>query len=199
MPINLKQTARNLFLIAAAAIVVVASSTTSQAGWNDFWEGFHLDTKRNNCWPSPFVEMDRQAYKSYFHTMTDKGWQQQNTLSNHLFDNETNLLNAAGQAKIRWIIQRAPVHRRSIFVVQANNETQTQIRLDTVQQAIARFQPNGEMPPVATTHLAPPTSPGYYFNELNRQMEANVPAPVLSGSLGAGGGGGAAPTATGGE
>ncbi|MFT5525406.1 MAG: hypothetical protein ACI9HK_003374 [Pirellulaceae bacterium] len=199
MRINLTQSVRTLVLT-GLAVVVFLSAGTSHAGWNDFWERFHLDTKRNDCWPEPFVELDRQSYRSYFTTMTDNGWRVQNTLSDHLFDNETQLLNAAGRAKVQWIVQRAPDHRRAIFVVQGSSDTQTQIRLDTVQQAVARLQPQGELPPVATTHLAPATSAGYYFNELNRQMEANVPSPMLSNSAaggGGGGGGGSTQTSTG--
>lgn len=147
----------------------------------------------NNMWPAPFVARDRQAVRAPFAVMIDKGWQIQNTLGDHHFDEETQQLTRAGELQLRWIVTQSPENRRTVFVLRGHNEDATSVRVDTVQQAVAQLQPRGPLPAVVQTNKIPPASPAEYADDVNQKAIKARPTPALpagatggSGSSGSG-------------
>jgi hypothetical protein len=114
---------------------------SAHAGWHEFWDRFHLDFHRNNCWMEPFRSVDRQAARMPFQAMVASGWQTQNTLSSHYFHPETHALNEAGERRIYWIMTHAPEEHRTLYVSQA------------YVPGVARA-PHGQRATITGTHVA---------------------------------------------
>lgn len=159
----------------------MSSGAYRSHGWGTIW-------LRNNSWPEPFLTQDRQAVRAPFAVMVEKGWQIQNTLGDHHFDAETQQLTRAGELHLKWIVQQTPENRRTVFVLRGHNEASTTIRVDTVQQAVAQFQPRGSLPAVVQTNNAPPASPAEYVHDVNEKAIKARPAPALPAATGVSGG-----------
>ena len=91
-----------------ACLTTLLAVTSAPAGWHEFWDRVHLDFHRNNCWDEPFTTADRRSVRAPFTAMIHSGWRSQNTLGQHYFDRETNVLNEAGEQKLFWIVTNAP-------------------------------------------------------------------------------------------
>lgn len=172
-------------------LATVACISPAQAGWNEFWARFKLDTARNTVYPEPFVTADREIVRNYWEQTEANGWRLQNTLGNFLFDETTSQLNTAGERKIRWILSSAPAHRRQIFVLRAENQAQSAQRLAAVQEFVSQIVGDGALPPVVYTDHDAPGIPGEYLNNIDQQYWKTMPAPRLPSAVGGGAGGGA--------
>ena len=117
----------------------------------EFWNRFKKDTHRNNYWPEPFVTGDRLAVREPFAIQANNGWRLQNTIGDGYFEPETQELNLAGQMKVKWVVTQSPSSRRTVFVMAAPNDEATMVRVDSVQRAISRHVPKGELPEVLLT------------------------------------------------
>ncbi len=179
-----------LLFFAIMGMAFQCADSANAGGWSDFWDRFHVDTHRNNCWPEPFVRADRQAARAPFAVMTHNGWRQQNTLSDDLFHQETHQLTHAGVIRIRWIVTQNPPTRRVVYVLQGPSKDSTEQRIDAVQQTIARVLPTGDLPPVVLTTKVPLSGSGDYFDQIDRQLRQSIPVPRLpTGGTAAGDGG----------
>jgi hypothetical protein len=171
--------------------ITVGAATARAAGWGEFWYRVHLDFYRVNCWPEPFKHADRQLTVSPLIIMTDRGWQLQNTLSDHFFETDGQVLNRAGQMKVRWIATQAPPNRRTVYVVRGPDAPATRARTEAIQRYLDQVGLEGARPEVFVTDLVPPGSSGEYFDEVDRQLKSSVPAPRLpemQSTTGSGGG-----------
>ena len=161
---------------------------------SDFWDRVHLDFMRMNCWPQPFVQADRELVNAPLIAMTGRGWQLQNTLSHHFFDEENQTLTRAGQLKLHWIVTQAPPHRRTVYVLRTLDPALTQTRVASVHDQMARLLPGERpQPEVLVSDMVPAGGSGDYFDQVDRQLKASVPAPRLPARGGVsevGGGGG---------
>ena len=162
-----------------AILVWFVGANAANADWRQFWHRFHVDALRMNCWPEPFVHADRETVRTPLIAMTAAGWRTQNTLSDHLFDANSQFLTQAGKLKVHWIVSQAPEHRRTVFVLRGEDERLTQIRLDSVRQAMDRTTSDGPKPEVFVTNIVPAGGSGAYFDEVDRQLKASVPPPRL--------------------
>jgi hypothetical protein len=173
------------------AAVIVGSgfcfAPAASAGWNEFWNRVHVDFHRNNAWPEPFQSADRAAAREPFCIMVNNGWKMQNTIGTFLFNAETNELNSAGEAKVKWVVTQAPIHRRAVFVLVGDTPQDTKARLESVQRYISRIMPEGNLPPVMLTNTEPDGASGEYFDAVNRAMMQSIPAPRLPGGDSGGG------------
>lgn len=161
------------------ALTFVGISASAQAGWAQFWERFHSDFHRNNCWPQPFQATDRELTRAPFVAMTAAGWRLHNTLSDHFFNVDDQGMNQAGELKLRWIVTQAPANRRTVFVLRGSSPDATAARVASVQQAIDRFALEGSRPEVLITDVIPPGASGDYFDQVDRQLKQSIPAPRL--------------------
>lgn len=159
---------------------------SAEAGWRDRWEAFanrtHLDWHRNNCWPQPFREIDRETVCTVLATQIGTGWKRQNTLSDVYFDHDTQLLNEAGRRKVWAILASTPEPYRTIFVVQSTNREAQERRMSSVQRVAvdtnAALQ-GGSMPDVVAVGIPPRSWPADYIDAIDRKAQGAIMAPVL--------------------
>jgi len=177
---------RRIVLVAGVALVLLGQSRPAEADWHTlktkwhcFWDRVHLDWHRNNAWPEPFVQVDRQAVRTPIEMMVDKGWQLQNTIPHELFDLETQELTRAGELKVQWILTQMPTRRRIVFVLKGNTAEVTQTRLESVEKAATVVV--GEVAPsmIAITDIVPRGGSGAYYERVNAGFESSTPAPRL--------------------
>jgi hypothetical protein len=124
------------------------------------------------------------------------GWRSQNLLGTHYFEPNTGELTEAGRLKIRWITFQAPSQHRAIYVSSAETPEESAARMNSVNNYVAKIQPQGELPTVTETRLTDDGSPADQVESISRKYQASMPAPRLparddgSGSSGGGSGGG---------
>ena len=155
--------------------------------WDSFWHRVHTDFHRNNSWPEPFLSADRAAQREPFCIQADNGWKMQNTVGTFLFD-EHQKLNKAGELQVKWIVTQAPLHRRAVFVLKGDTAEQTETRVASVNEAVAKYA-GGAIPPVMVTDTEPRGWPGSYIDAMAQQYQSSIPAPRLGSASGGGGGG----------
>jgi len=160
-------------------VITLCGASILQADWSEFWHRVHLDWHRNNAWPEPFLHADRELVRTPLIAMTDNGWQAQNTLSDHLFDAESQALTQAGKLKVRWIVTQAPPHRRTVFVLRGATSEATAARVEAVQKVIATWTSGEHQPDVLLTDTIPVGGSGDYFDAVDRQLKQSIPPPRL--------------------
>jgi len=165
-------------------LVVGLGSLTSpgvaRADWHSFWDRVHLDWHRNNAWPQPFSAMDRSFVRQPIALQIRNGWRMQNTLSDELFDMETQELTTAGKRKVRWIFTQAPPSRRTVYVLRGETDAMTRARLRSVRRAVANMQGVDADPrSVVLIGVPPRHGAGDYLDRIRRSYEASTPSPRL--------------------
>jgi hypothetical protein len=157
----------------------VWSASPAEADFHYFMQRQLLDWHRNNAWPQPFVHVDRLATCAPFVTMAQNGWIQQSTLSDFHFDPVSNELTEAGKLKVRHILTNHPEGFRTIYLVKAVSSEESSIRLDSVQQTVAKMTEQGPMPDVQFVAIDPPTKPAFEINAIGTKYQATLPDPRL--------------------
>jgi len=163
-----------------ALVAMTCAALPAQAGWNEFWERFHVDFHRVNCFPEPFIYGDREAARAPFIAMINNGWRRQNTLGDQHFDGETNRLNQAGTLKLKEILIENPEQFRSVFVLRTAFGDTTNIRLQSVQESAAQIAPQQGQALVYQTNVGPAVAPGEEVDR-NFRTPAKLPAMTVSG------------------
>jgi hypothetical protein len=177
---------RRIVLVVGLALLVFAQNRPASADWHAikakwhcFWDRVHLDWHRNNAWPEPFLQVDRQAVRAPIAIMVDKGWQLQNTIPHELFDIETQELTRAGELKVQWILTQMPARRRVVFVLKGKTAEITETRLKSVERAAVEVV--GDLAPtmIAVTDVVPRGGSGAYYERVNSGYEMSTPPPRL--------------------
>ena len=162
-------------------LLLLSAGTADADDWfQKFVKNSAISARRVNHWPQPFVYADRRASVSPFKLMASKGWKSQNTLGAHLFDSKTGELNEAGKLKIRSIVTDSPLAYRSIYVHMGTSREETTRRVDLVQQYAVNVVPDGPLPPVHITDLAPRLHAADDVDSINRRFTSSAPSPRLS-------------------
>lgn len=181
-----------------AAIVFVMTLFTAVPRAQAQFTWFHAacdsvatDFKRNNCWPAPFECPDRAAVRAPFNIMVQNGWELENTVSDHHFDESTGKLTVAGQNKVYWILNQAPKHHRIVYVQQSREPGVTAQRLQVVYAFAQTYAPAGTLARVEPTINEPPGWTADRVGFVSQAFEASAPAPRLpaAGSGSSSGGG----------
>jgi hypothetical protein len=137
------------------------------------------DTKRNNCWPDPFVGPARAAARAPFVLMVARGWERQNTLGAQHFEPESGKLNLAGQSRVRKILIEGLPEHRTIYIQRSLSPEETLARVDAVQQTAAKIVPHGELPGVIETDLPPLGWSAQTIDEVETKYRSSMPVPRL--------------------
>ena len=175
----------------AFAIVTLTAIPLSADCLCDFVNSVARDTKRRNCWPAPFVCMDRQAVRAPFAIEVENGWRKQNMLGDFYFEPTTGQINEAGKLKIRWIVIEAPEQHREIFVHIAQSNEETQARLAAVAAVAteaASLAPQGQVPPITQTSISDSGTPADRLDLIQRKYMNSVRDPRLPAQANQGGG-----------
>ncbi len=149
------------------------------SGIKRLWHKFFTESKRNNCWPHPFIYSDREMVRTPFVVMVNNGWKRQNTLGKYHFREDTNKLTEAGELKVRWILLEGPAHHRIIYIHRARAAEDTTQRVDAVQQLAIKLVPAGELPAVLQTDVGPAGWPAAQVDNIDRKFQSSAPNPRL--------------------
>jgi hypothetical protein len=176
---------RRLLMVCGFALVGMLASGEARADlqavkahWDCFWNRVHVDWHRNNAWPEPFNEVDRQAIHAPVAAMVDRGWQLQNTIPDELFNTETQELTPAGAIKVQWILTQMPARRRTLFVLRGKTAEVTDARVKSVEK-VAATVPGGAATMVSVTDIIPRGGSASYFERVNNSYETSTPPPRL--------------------
>ncbi len=177
---------RRIVLIVGLALTLSLHGGTASADWhmvkakwNCFWDRVHLDWHRNNAWPEPFTQVDRQTVRMPIEIMTDKGWQLQNTIPSELFDLETQELTRAGELKVQWILTQMVPRRRTVFVLRGKTPEITETRLKSVEKAAVEVVGDSATNMIAVTDVVPRSGSGAYYERVSTGYESSIPPPRL--------------------
>jgi hypothetical protein len=179
---------------ASVALVVLAifgSAATAHGQWfEQFKANCKRDFRRNQMWPEPFLQPDRNAVMCPFAIQTANGWRRQNLLSDYHFDDATNQLNLAGESKLRYILTQMPPTRRTVFVQQGLAADVTQQRVQSVERMAERIVPPGMIANVVESNLPNDGWPAADIDAVTRKFIATTPDPRLPpGGISGGGSG----------
>ncbi len=180
----MQRTLLPLAIVFVSLAAVNPARADIRAAWNQFWAGVDRDFHRNNAWPRPFVEPDRMAVRSALAAQAANGWRMQTMVADHHFDDQTQQLTRAGEAKVRWILTQAPVQRRTVFVKRGSTKEDTAVRVDSIQQFAVKVLPEGELPAVEETNLEPKGWPADRINKTYVDFGKVAPLPVLPEAAG---------------
>lgn len=173
-------------LAMSLALVGCGWSTTAQADWHSFWHGVHVDYARVNAWPQPFNDIDARQARAPFEVMKQNGWRAHNTIGHELFHDDTAVLTAAGNRRVLWIANQAPLNRRTVYVLQGRTAAETEARLASVQQTLSGLNQRGAEAQVLVTDIEPAAAPGAWATSINRQWMSELPAPKLPSTTASG-------------
>ena len=151
-----------------------------------FWHKYH----HAHYWPHPYNCEDRDYVHGVIQQQTNNGWEIATTLHDYHFDQESNRLNTAGDAHLRWILMQAPAQYRTAYVSRGSSDVIGQIRLAQVQESAQALVGNN-VPPILLKHDAFLGRPAVEIDTLRRLELQSIPQPRLF-VIGSAGGGGAA-------
>jgi hypothetical protein len=139
-------------------------------------------------WPEPYLSLDRQAAQSPYCAMIAKGWEHQNMLVDQHFDESNTRLSESGRLKVRWILLQTSSLHRVIYIHQAPEPQATAMRMDAVQRLVFQTVSDPLNVPIMVSTLDPIDNPADRIDQVNRNFEKMMPAPVLPKSSGTSGG-----------
>lgn len=166
---------RRLGILGLATVVALSGALPANADW---LRGWVRDAQRNNAWPRPFIQADREAVWAPFAVMVNKGWERQNTLDAHHF-NEDNELNEAGRRKVHQIVTTAPEQYRTIYIERDPDADITSARVTAAQDIAARYATNREVPQVMETTIPFRGWPGEYADTIDTKFRDSQPDPRI--------------------
>ena len=175
-------------LVAFALLAFAMSAGQVNAGWHEFWQRSRTDYRRMNCWPQPFKDANRSLVRHNLSRFADRGWQLNNTLSNHMFDTATQQLTTAGMIKLRWIMTQAPLNRQQVFVLQGRTPEETKVRIKSVKRAVLQLRSADADSRVQLTNRTPWGGSGEYFQSVDTSYKQSIPKPRLPKRTGTTGG-----------
>lgn len=182
-------TMTRLRVLLFSGLCLAVTSTSVDAGWHEFWNRFHLDFHRNNCWPEPFESVDRKATREPFAVMVNNGWRRETTLGRAFFHPESQKLTEGGKHRVHWILTQVPEEHRRIYVSVGFHHLDIDKRMESVQSAIADLVPGAPMPEVIATNVQHHEWSGDYINEIDTKSVETIPKPRLDPFKAAGAGG----------
>ncbi|MFO0011966.1 MAG: hypothetical protein ACK553_04420 [Planctomycetota bacterium] len=168
---------RSINGLAGALLLMVGTGGFVQADWPSSKHHAHVDIARNNAWPQPFRGQDAFSVVAPFEVMKRNGWRDNNTVGSILFTN--NQLTEAGRLKVANLLTSTPASQRTIYVQVGPTQDDTAARVESVQEIVSQLLPEGQLPPIQITSVAPSTSPGAYQTLMHRAIKKTTPAPRL--------------------
>jgi hypothetical protein len=123
-------------------------------------------------------------------TQTALGWQNQTTLYDRHFDQNTQALNTAGRLQLEYILFTVPPQRRSVYVQATRSPEGDEIRRVSVAEAAATMRP-GQSPAEITMRTCEEIGrPAAEVGSIAEQYLQSTPVPRIGNSIGSGASGG---------
>ena len=168
--------------------ISLAASAKVEANWfkSIYW-GMHSGFHTNNMWPQPYIEPERKAVKEPLAIMHARGWQRQNLLGEHHFEEDQQRLTPAGMLRVKAIIGNSPPQYRTVYIEKGRNRGITDTRIDAVQQAIVDMQTDGPQPAVLASDMTYEGWSSEYADAVGRKYHSSIPQPRLTSASSSGG------------
>jgi uncharacterized membrane protein YgcG len=120
-------------------------------------------------------------------TQTALGWQDQTTLYDRHFDQNTQSLNTAGRLQLEYILFTVPPQRRSVYVQATHSPDGDEIRRVSVTEAAAELRP-GQTPAEITMRTCEEIGrPAAEIGSIAQQYLQSTPVPRIGNGIGGGG------------
>jgi hypothetical protein len=156
----------------------------ARAKYDAFRADWDLVTARNDAWPLPFSCWDREAYYAIINQQYAQGLQVAHTLTSDYFDPNTHELNRAGEQRVAWIMQNAPVNDRQIFVYEDMTGPALDKRLASVRNVVDRWYGHLGDVSIAASQVHPTPIPATYQQRIMEQHTNALPTPNIPISSG---------------
>lgn len=140
-----------------------------------YWHKYH--SVKN--WPHPYDCVDRNAVRGTLETMTNRGWVDVATLHPHHFDPQSQSLNAAGIAKVNYVLTGVPLQHRALYISDANRQM-TQARVANVRAALVDIAGNADAMAVMPRTADNPARPAIEVERVNRARLEGMLPPVIT-------------------
>ena len=137
-------------------------------------------------WPLPYCCEDRESVRQLIAAQEDAGWVSETTLYDYHFDPDSQQLNKSGQLHVRWILENAPSHRRTVFVQAADNNAGSQLRMANVQSELSEMVPIDSIPPVSLRVCRTLGRPAQEVDKVQRSDVESLPVPRITPAIGSG-------------
>ncbi|MGQ9504711.1 MAG: hypothetical protein ACUVQR_07365 [Thermogutta sp.] len=148
-------------------------------GIKGFFHSISIDAARNGCWPDAFVPVDRTNARLPFVLMVQNGWERQNLIGDHYFQEDGKTLTDSGKRQIKWILTQAPLHHRTIFVKEGDDADVTAARLQAVSETAIKLVGPDQKVDIRITNIDPPGWPAEYVDSVERAYLKTMPDPRL--------------------
>ena len=171
----------------ATALLFTAISFSAaaevQANWfRSTYHDIHAGWHTSNMWPQPYIGPERRAVKEPIAIMQARGWQRNNLLGEHHFEEDQKRLTPSGVLKVKAILTNSPPQYRTVYVEKGRNRAITDARIDAIQQSIVENQSDGPLPAVLASDLVVEGWSSEYADGVNRRYYSSMPQPRLPAS-----------------
>ncbi|MCA9034994.1 MAG: hypothetical protein KDA91_07690 [Planctomycetaceae bacterium] len=145
-------------------------------------------------WPLPYVCQDRAAVAVMMEQQVSLGWQDQTTLYDQHFDENSHQISRAGRLHLQYILRTVPEYRRTVYVQSTFDAEQDAMRMQAVQTEMQMASRTGSTVPVVLRECSQYGRPAAEVDQIHNRYLSTMPSPRLKGGGGGGssGGGGAA-------
>lgn len=149
-------------------------------------------------WPYPYNCEDRDFVRALSAQQVANGWVSHTTLYEYHFNAENHELNNSGIIKLRWILEHAPLERRTVSVQAGESGVVSEERMANVRTEVARVLGDTNEVAVALRVTEPLGRPAMEVDVIRRGEIESMPNPritytSLPSGAGGGGGGGTGP------
>lgn len=141
-------------------------------------------------WPLPYVCQDRDAVRSMMETQVALGWQEETTLYNRHFHEETQQLTRAGELHLEYILHVVPVDRRAVYIQSTYDTALDAMRTDAVNSVMSGIGGNVGSVSVCVRECQQVGRPAAEVQQINERYTTTTPSPRIGSASGGGGGGG---------
>lgn len=141
-------------------------------------------------WPHPYAAQDSLAVHRMIDTQTALGWQDQTTLYDRHFDQNTQSLNTAGRLQLEYILFTVPPQRRSVYVQATHSSDGDEIRRASVAEAAAQLSPGQNPADITIRSCEEFGRPAAEVASIAQQYLQSTPVPRISSGSGGGFSGG---------
>lgn len=140
-----------------------------------YWHVYH--SVKN--WPHPYDCRDRDAVRMAYVTMEDEGWAELTTLHDYHFDAETGLLNAAGVAKVKYVLTGVPAPHKRLYVADSLPHHNA-MRIANVRAGLVDLTGTADSIAVLTRMASNGTRPAMEVETINRARLQQMIPPVIT-------------------
>ena len=137
-------------------------------------------------WPYPYDVWSRNSVNNMIAKHEQKGWQDATTLYDYHFNADSNELTEAGLLHLKWILEKAPVRQRTLYLQTSATEGANDLRMAEVTQIASRLTAGQSVPDVMFRTTTPSGRPAQEVDAIRRGELQSLPLPRIQYTVGGG-------------